>query len=401
MGPPNGADGIVEFALTEDEFVAAAFIPTRLRQSALGRSNRRRALWLIFGTAGGIWVLILLGSAIAQHAWGVWAYGEVLREWLVTVPIVVLLTVGVAACIRLWWPRRLRRRFRDPRYAAFAGRRRFAVTPEGLAVSGAAEALLPWSSLAGTRRFPAGLTIDLSQTTHDFIPRRAFADDAALDRFERLVQRHCESAKAPAPPAPSVSAGAAEADAPAISYTLTLEDDVAFLYFCNRRTFARRHQRFISFTGCTLAIVGLIFALNSKSLAHWPDPEEGLALAVVLLLIAGAAVGFWYAEPGLDRRLYRMIARGRGAEKRKGPARVEIAAEGVHLTADDGRRALPWPSIIAVETGAEALYLFLTPEQAHIIPRRAFPDDAAFDAFVAAIRRHWQARQIMPRDASP
>lgn len=76
------------------------------------------------------------------------------------------------------------------------------------------------------------------------------------------------------------------------------------------------------------------------------------------------------------------------AGRELGPARAEIAPEGLAVTRETERSQIAWGSLIAVEAGPSALYLFTTPEQAHIIPRGAFADAAAFDAFVGAIDRY-------------
>jgi hypothetical protein len=185
------------------------------------------------------------------------------------------------------------------------------------------------------------------------------------------------------PPASAPSEGASGL---VVSYTLTAEDVVEFKYFVSRRRFLRRHMRAIGFTGAMTFFAAFSIVIDRNTLT-WPDGEDWAVILTVLTFISALGAGLWYGEPWFDRRLFRKMV-GAAAPS---PSRAEIAPEGLRVTEGDVRSEVAWRTLVAVEAGPGAIYLFITPNQAYIIPRRAFADAGALDDFVAAIeerRRH-------------
>lgn len=363
----------VEFALSEDEFAAAS------RILSLAAVRSRRAMWPLLG---GLFLMVLLAWIAAAFANpGALPQGMATGALIAGGFLVVL--AGVASTP---WMREsfARRRFRDPRFVALRSKRRIAATAAGLAFSGPTETLLPWSSLAGFRRVPLGLVIDWAPNAFEIAPRRAFPNDAAFDRFERVLRRYCEGAvgAAPAGAPPHREAAASQAG---ISFVLTLADLVDFAYVTKRRGFARRHMRFLSFAVVMALLMGFVLVANRRDLT-WPDADDALMILALVAFIAALALGLWYADPWLDRQLFRSMARV-NADRELGPVQIEIAAEGLVVTRAAGRGQIPWRSLIAVEAGPSAVYLFTTPDQAQIVPRRALASDAAFAAFLEAVRQ--------------
>jgi hypothetical protein len=234
-----------------------------------------------------------------------------------------------------------------------------------------------------------GVGIDWSPQALEVVPRSAFNGEAELDRFLRHLRRYHEQAKATGAIGPA-SAPSEGASGLVVSYTLTAEDVVEFKYFVSGRRFLRRHMRAISFTGAMTFFAAFSMVLNRDTLT-WPDGEDWAVILTVLTFISALAAGLWYGEPWFDRRFFRKTV-GAAAPS---PSRAEIAPEGLRVTEGDVRSEVAWRTLVAVEAGPGAIYLFITPNQAYIIPRRAFADAGALDDFVAAIeerRRHRTAR---------
>jgi hypothetical protein len=67
--------------------------------------------------------------------------------------------------------------------------------------------------------------------------------------------------------------------------------------------------------------------------------------------------------------------------------RLKIDPEGVHVDLPQQYVLSRWPVICHVGATADHVFFYDTPTTAHIVPRRVFPDQEGFDAFVALARR--------------
>jgi hypothetical protein len=67
------------------------------------------------------------------------------------------------------------------------------------------------------------------------------------------------------------------------------------------------------------------------------------------------------------------------------PAELSLSSAGIVCDTASGAIVTPWQAIKAVALVNVAVYAFIAPFQAMIIPRRAFADAAAFDDFVAGL----------------
>jgi hypothetical protein len=123
----------IEFTLSEDEFVAAGLTPSRLA------SDNRLRPWLKLGAIWGVGALLCVG-----------AYAFVLSDAaLLILPVAAPVALGLLVGLMRWHaPARLRRKFRDQRFAAFRQPRRIEASADGLAFSG------PTSSLVLARGLP-------------------------------------------------------------------------------------------------------------------------------------------------------------------------------------------------------------------------------------------------------
>ena len=148
-------------------------------------------------------------------------------------------------------------------------------------------------------------------------------------------------------------------------------------------------------------------ALNAAVQARdWPFRVVlwivGLALgaAVAWLLIAGqsgnaARLGIilaaWIAIPGRVRKL------GNAGLKKVPPSQYEprrltLSPAGVTVTIGEREETLPWTRFRAIVTTDQHLFLFIAKRHAHIVPRRAFADEASFSAYADYARSFVRTR---------
>jgi len=74
---------------------------------------------------------------------------------------------------------------------------------------------------------------------------------------------------------------------------------------------------------------------------------------------------------------------------------------GLLSEAEGARHVYTWASIVDMGSSKHALYAFLTPAYALILPRRAFIDQADKDLWFDELKRLWQERRIAPSAPPP
>jgi hypothetical protein len=85
-----------------------------------------------------------------------------------------------------------------------------------------------------------------------------------------------------------------------------------------------------------------------------------------------------------------------GNERRQ---RITLTEDGIFQSSPSGYSVRYWSAISRVETAEDRLYLYTIFETGHMVPRRAFADEAAWDAFVAAARRYRDRAAAAPGGA--
>lgn len=66
---------------------------------------------------------------------------------------------------------------------------------------------------------------------------------------------------------------------------------------------------------------------------------------------------------------------------------LTVDEQGVRIAGDFVDTSVPWPAIERVLKRPEAVYFFISANQAYIVPRRAFETDPAFEEFFAEAER--------------
>ncbi len=174
-------------------------------------------------------------------------------------------------------------------------------------------------------------------------------------------------------------------DSQAVEFSLTADDYAAFNEFFFRRNWQR--WRFPLLRKICLGFLALYILLTlftrweiGNALVDWGDYP--LVIVILFLLL----IPYWPRFTA--RRQYR---RALSINPKIG-ARVhlEISPDGLGTTGGLADTRTPWSSIIEIAVGPAGAYLFILKNNAHVVPRRAFADEAAFDAFVAAARGWWR-----------
>lgn len=174
-------------------------------------------------------------------------------------------------------------------------------------------------------------------------------------------------------------------------FTVTEAEFVAFsVYTAKDSRFHRRRFR-LGLVAASLTLLGL-FAWNFIGGIDWErgwDPVTViLVMAVTLVFLVVVLLGWFVIAPLVLRMQGRMRFRGKGYETMRGPTRFELAEAGLRVQGKNFDSLVRWPAIIEAVVAPGVLYLYTSPIQGFLVPKRAFPDTATFDAFVATVQEH-------------
>jgi hypothetical protein len=169
-------------------------------------------------------------------------------------------------------------------------------------------------------------------------------------------------------------------DVRVVDYALTEDDMVAFANVPFTSTLLRYSPgvlRFFAFLGAIAVFVSA--SLLSGSVDWWLDPAfRGRALAIIAAVFVGL---FVFERPLSTFILRRRIRAGRYADMMQ-QRRLELSPAGVRSTTRTEEKTAPWSEITTVTASIAGAYLISSPGRGYIVPRRAFPDAAAFSDFV-------------------
>jgi hypothetical protein len=170
----------------------------------------------------------------------------------------------------------------------------------------------------------------------------------------------------------------------AVEFVLNEQDFVAGSNFVFRQNLDRWHFGLVRLIALGFFVVYAVVAL----LVRWSTGEPFasyddfiLVVAVLIMLLVPYIPGFF------ARRQFRSAEFARV----RAPMRVEISAAGLRSIGGIADSLTPWPSILDIQVTPDAAYLFIFKNRAHLVPHRAFGDEAAFNHFVAAARSYWRS----------
>lgn len=162
-----------------------------------------------------------------------------------------------------------------------------------------------------------------------------------------------------------------------LTFTLTFDDYKSFLKILRKRQRAQNAKRNMIALAFLIVFFGGLFLLAGASLSALLRPEN-----IAPLIIIGAFFAFFlkFGVPKLWRRNFekQMI----GAH----PISVKADKDILSVTQNGLETKINWKRPTELTMGEEHLFLWLSPVQSMIVPRRVFADTAEIDAFSDFVR---------------
>jgi hypothetical protein len=250
-----------------------------------------------------------------------------------------------------------------------------------------------WSAFVSVGIGPDRVYVASRPARSLLLTRRSFASDEEWSTFVDAIRRFGPPARqlaalpaeseTPAPSPEPVPLGAPMShEGPSLSVDVVVEaEDLLEISAASRLVHAP------SRVPITVVYMVLLFVVLWLFLG---------ATVAVLTLPVGFAVGYWILPALMSTALFerrmgkarmRVMRRIAGRQQRQGAslpfaARATLDNDAFTWTSPNGTTIRAWHAITDCVVKKERLVIRLAPLQYAIIPRRAFPDDAAWNAFV-------------------
>ncbi|MBV9125094.1 MAG: YcxB family protein [Planctomycetes bacterium] len=167
---------------------------------------------------------------------------------------------------------------------------------------------------------------------------------------------------------------------------MTVEDHLdfnLFHYLKHSRSFRRYHSRQrLLFPGVMILAV---FLLGKRM--RWRRASR-LALIIVLLIGAIWMLAYpWYLRRVIARKVQDFFRKPENHTK-LGEQWVSIGPGGIRQLNEFGERRVEWHGIAEIIPTAKHVFLYYSSIEALLIPRRAFPDESSWEAFLDTVRKY-------------
>ncbi len=147
----------------------------------------------------------------------------------------------------------------------------------------------------------------------------------------------------------------------------------------------RRIQILLLPLAAVLLLLLLVFNLDPLALGGGAFGDVSLWPRWVVLALAAAVAAIWIGLPFAVRVWVRRGISSPQYDSLLLPVQLSLSSAGVTADNAGGEVVTPWQAMRAVTVVNAAIYAFIAPFQAIIIPRRVFSDTAAFDDFIAEL----------------
>lgn len=170
-----------------------------------------------------------------------------------------------------------------------------------------------------------------------------------------------------------------------IAYDLTIEDMVALTQYHSERSPRENRWRRVVQGLILLVFILLLFSAVDSIRKQGADLSTGwiavssvplICPTILLVLVFSAGVRRWSTNRSVHKAFPDVEPGGTIASQT-----LTVSADEIHVRADAGEMALPWNEVTDVSRTDERIFVFGASEQALVVPRRAFADQAAYDAF--------------------
>lgn len=168
------------------------------------------------------------------------------------------------------------------------------------------------------------------------------------------------------------------------TYELTRDDLAAFIEYHHRSSPASRRQR----RGCLAVAFCALMVLPAGILLTTDDPLLATAMDIWPLLLGPilfAITAIPYTRWRTRQMSNRLLSEGQNKEF-YGQCELEVGDGALTETRPSGSTIRNWTSVERVVTTPSHLFVYTSGIEAYVVPRRAFPNETEFIAFVAAIR---------------
>lgn len=173
----------------------------------------------------------------------------------------------------------------------------------------------------------------------------------------------------------------------AVEYEYGVDDYVAYSLHFMRTNPKYRRQRLLSrvVLPVALTVIGILMLLFSQRVSS-------IALVYFLMVAAYTAyVWLWYYQVS-KRNLVAMVSAGRNRAM-FGHTRIELRPDALWRSSPMSEGWVQWQGIESVERTVEHVFIAIGVSAAYVVPRRAFVNDTAFEAFIARATELWRAAQ--------
>lgn len=173
----------------------------------------------------------------------------------------------------------------------------------------------------------------------------------------------------------------------AVAYDYGVDDYVAYSLHFMRTNPTYRRQRFLSRVAMPIALTAIGLPMISVA------GIAGYATLIYFLMVAAytAYVWLWYYQVS-RRNLAAMVSAGRNRAL-FGHTKIELRPDALWRSSPMSEGWVRWQGIESVERNTEYVFIAIGVSAAYVIPRRAFANDAAFDAFTTRATELWRAAQ--------
>jgi hypothetical protein len=176
-----------------------------------------------------------------------------------------------------------------------------------------------------------------------------------------------------------------------VEATLTIEDLVAF--YRHHATQAKPIR--VPASGCIWLLLALLaFVLLTVYTKAWHDAQflflGMIALFIIVPFVLLVLLATLFPTAFTARSLRRRAARG-DLDKALRPQLFQIGPKCLVVSAADAQSMLLWQAIHRIDTTADHAFIYIDPNIAHVLPKRCFPSDEAFDKFVEQMRQYHRA----------
>ena len=196
-----------------------------------------------------------------------------------------------------------------------------------------------------------------------------------------------------------------------IQYDLTMEDYIAFNLDFAERTFLGKLSRTITYAlaisvwlGIPLWIVGFLLI---GGLEEFPEEDAPAVLAFLVFMAVGFFVLFpvimYFALPRVGRSgwftrwwIKQIVSEGKSGNL-IGRYRVRVTPTAITEWSPAAVTEVRVSSIDRLIVSADHAFVYTSPVQAVIVPRRAFADASTFEQLVRTIEQNAQAAAIRSR----